>query len=41
MKREFGKQPVQKMSAYLDAYLVEVDGYVITVGHRYQRIIKH
>jgi hypothetical protein len=40
MERCLGREPVRRMSEYLDAYLVESshDGATITVGHRSRRI---
>ena len=40
MERDFGRAPVQKLSAWLDAYKVEDSGTgsVITIGHRYRRM---
>lgn len=40
MEREFGRQPVRKLSEYLDVYKVESsrDGNTITIGHRTKRI---
>lgn len=40
MERAFGREPVRRMSEYLDAYKIENlgDGQVITVGHRTTRI---
>jgi hypothetical protein len=39
MEREFGSNPVKKMSEFLNAYKVEShDGMVITTGHLTKRI---
>lgn len=40
MERDFGREPVRRMSEYLDAYKVESshDGETLTVGHRFKRI---
>ncbi len=39
MEREFGSNPVKKMSEFLNAYKVEShDGTVITTGHLTKRI---
>lgn len=36
MERQFGRQPVCRMSEFMNSYLVESchDGAIITVGHR-------
>ena len=40
--REEGKQVVRKLDKHLNAYAVmEMDGAVLTVGHRYRRIWRH
>jgi hypothetical protein len=37
MERDFGREPVRRMSEFLRCYLVESnDGYVMTVGKRYR-----
>jgi hypothetical protein len=39
MERDFGREPIRRLSEFLKCYLVEsVDGFVITVGKRYKRI---
>lgn len=39
LAREVGAQVVDRLSCYLQAYLVEgTDGQVITVGYRHERI---
>lgn len=40
MQRAFGREPIRRMSEYLDAYKVESshDGRIITVGHRSKRM---
>ena len=44
MERDFGRDPIRKLSEFLKSYLVEsTDGVVITVGkrHRNSRIKHH
>ena len=37
MERDFGREPVRRMSEFLRCYLVEsTDGAVITIGKRYR-----
>jgi hypothetical protein len=39
MERDFGRDPIRKLSEFLRCYLVEsTEGAVITVGKRYKRI---
>ncbi len=39
MERDFGRDPIRKLSEFLRCYLVEsTEGTVITVGKRYNRI---
>lgn len=40
MERDFGREPVRRMSEYLNAYKVESshDGHTITLGRRFRRI---
>ncbi len=42
MERDFGREPLRRISGWLDAYKVSSsrDGTTITIGHRYKRI-KH
>lgn len=41
MERELGRIAVRQMARFLDAYLVEAEGAVVTVGRRTQRIHRH
>ena len=43
LERHVGKAPLRHLSAYLKSYLVESSssGEVITVGKRFERIIRH
>lgn len=41
MRRGLGNVPVKRMADYLDAYLVEKGGVVVTVGHRFKRIVRY
>ena len=39
MERDFGREPIRRLSEFLRCYLVEsTEGSVITVGKRYNRI---
>ena len=40
MERDLGREPVRRLSEWLDAYKVisSRDGITITIGHRYKRI---
>jgi hypothetical protein len=40
LRQYAGSLPLKRMSDLLDAYLVMRDGVVITVGHRYQKVIR-
>jgi hypothetical protein len=40
LSKVMGREPVLRMKDKLSCYLVEVDGTVITVGHRTRRIRK-
>lgn len=41
LEHALGRRVVQRMGDFLDAYLVEHDGCVITIGHRTQRLRRH
>ena len=41
IKREIGNKEYARIEKKLDAYFVEKDGYVITVGYRHKRINRH
>lgn len=40
MERDFGREPLRCLRAFLDCYLVEAadSGATVTVGHRFSRI---
>jgi len=38
LKRDVGAIPYRRMSDYLDCYLVEAGGQVVTTGRRYQHL---
>ncbi len=39
MEREFGREPIRRLSEYFRCYLIEsINGQVITMGKRYKRI---
>ena len=40
--REEGREVVRELDKHLDAYVVtDMDGTVVTVGHRYRRVRRH
>ena len=41
LEQSIGRPVVRRMQDLLDAYLVEADGRVVTVGHRHARIRRH
>jgi hypothetical protein len=41
LERALGRAVVRRMSGFLDAYLVENGGSVVTIGHRTQRLRRH
>jgi len=42
LEREEGRGVVRELDKHLDAYVVmDTDGTVMTVGHRYRRIRRH
>ncbi len=41
LEQALGRRVVRRMEDLLDAYLVEHDGRVITIGHRTQRLRRH
>ena len=41
IKKDLGRDALSGFSKCLNAYMVCNDSTVITVGHRYQRIIRH
>lgn len=40
LRCEIGSRPVCRMAEFMDAYLVEREGAVITVGHRFKRVFR-
>ena len=38
LQKDFGKHCISRLSDMMDAYLVDVGGTIITVGHRYKKI---
>lgn len=40
LQRDHGRRPIDRLTQYLDAYLVESDGTVLTVGHRFKRFYR-
>lgn len=41
MARDLGRQFVRRLEPLLDAYVIEMEGRVITAGHRYARVTRH
>lgn len=41
LEQALGRAVVRRMGDFLDAYLVEHDGCVVTIGHRTQRVRRH
>jgi hypothetical protein len=36
MEQDFGREPIRRLSEYLNSYLIEsIDGVIVTVGKRY------
>lgn len=40
LRHEVGKEPLRRMSDFRDSYLIESDGIVLTVGHRFKHIAR-
>lgn len=40
LKHKVGKEPLRRMSDFRNAYLIESNGVVLTVGHRFKHIVK-
>lgn len=37
MERDFGREPIRRLSEFLRCYLVQsIDGVIVTIGKRYQ-----
>ena len=37
MERDFGREPIRKLSEFLRCYLIQsIDGVIVTIGKRYQ-----
>ncbi|MGD2127769.1 MAG: hypothetical protein PVJ33_05185 [Lysobacterales bacterium] len=41
LERDLGQHVVRRFSKALDAYMICADGQIATVGHRYQRVVRH
>jgi hypothetical protein len=41
LERDLGRRMLKRHEKALNAYMVCADGQVATVGHRYQRIVRH
>lgn len=38
LRKDHRRTPISELTRYRDVYLVERDGFVLTVGHRFKRI---
>lgn len=41
LERDVGRRMLQRHAKALNAYMVYIDGQIATVGHRYQRVVRH
>lgn len=41
LERDVGRRMLQRNEKALNAYMVCAEGQIATVGHRYQRIVRH
>ncbi len=41
LERDVGRRMLQRNEKALNAYMVCAEGRIATVGHRYQRIVRH
>lgn len=41
LERDVGQRMLQRNEKALNAYMVCAEGQIATVGHRYQRIVRH
>lgn len=41
LERDFGKHELARYEKALDAYVISSSGKIITVGHRFQRVVRH
>jgi hypothetical protein len=41
LERDLGRRMLQRHEKALNAYMVCADGRIATVGHRYQRVVRH
>ena len=41
LERDVGRRMVKRNEKALNAYMVCMEGQIATVGHRYQRIVRH
>jgi hypothetical protein len=41
MERDVGRRMLQRHEKALNAYMVCTEGKIVTVGHRYQRIVRY
>jgi hypothetical protein len=41
LERDVGRRMVLRHAKALNAYMVCADGQIATVGHRYQRVVRH
>lgn len=41
LERDVGRRQLLRYAKALDAYMVCAEGQIATVGHRYQRVVRH
>ena len=41
LERDVGRRMIRRFEKSLDAYMICNDGAIVTVGHRYQHIVRH
>jgi hypothetical protein len=41
LARDVGERLLKRYSKQLDTFMVYTDGAILTVGHRYQRVVRH
>jgi hypothetical protein len=41
LERDLGRRMLKRHEKALNAYMVCAEGQIATVGHRYQRIVRH
>jgi hypothetical protein len=41
LERDVGRRQLLRYAKALDAYMICAEGQIATVGHRYQRVVRH